>query len=703
MEVKIMRSVISKGKNIMEAIELGLNVLGVEQNEVNIEVLHQEKKGFLKIGNKLATVKLSKIDTPNNTTASTDFMSLLNIIEDDEKAFEILPQFQESNQVIALSSPNKIIVNDEEKEEKKEAIAWVEEGKLFVQNTPTHYPVVSIDKGIEVKLNGVLTKELSLILSQNDTVEIYGVKEEKETKWSVSMDSNKLRVTLDVEPGYQLIRTIRDTKPSRQIRLVADKHKEPFNTLTYEQVIQAMGSLQVKYGFNHSEIMKAVETLKKGSFEIATGKESMNGQDGWFETMVKTHSEKTLIEDESGKINFREQRIINTVDAGSVIGVVHLPVAGRPGVTVTNEPLPAKQTNPVQLKLGTGVSLMGDKVVALESGRPTIEKRGRFVKVSLLQKLVIPGSVNLTSGNIRFNGDVTVMGSIEENMKVEAQGNIVVHQSITGAKVSAMNSIIAQQNVIGSELTAGQNNVFIAEMGFLLATMSEQIDKMIHVINQLMASSAFKSTDFPTIGLKPLIHILLERKFKNFIPITKNYLNNFKKGNHLILDEEWFEVSRTLERLFLTASKEITTLEEIIQLASNVRNLYESSQTPAESVSYINISSATNSQLYCSGNITILGKGCINTKIHSEGMLVIDKVLRGGEVYAKQGVQIQESGSENGTITIITVPRNQTIRINKAMEGTTLIIGNVRKVIDETTHFINARLNTTGEIVFDYL
>jgi hypothetical protein len=696
MEVKIMRSIISKGKNVMEAIQIGLDVLDAQKNEVDIEILEQEQKGFLGIGFKFATVKLSKQSSSGNVSQEPTKVEMDRVIDDIEKTIEMLPDHQEITQVIA-STPTRH--NRVDNEKKQEALAWVEQGKLYVQNSPTHYPRVTIDKGIEVSLNGSLIKEKYFILTQEDNVDIYGIHEEKETKWSLSIDSNKLKVRIAIEPGYKIKRTIRDTEPSHHITLIADENKESFNTLTYEQVIQAMGNLHVIYGFNHSEIMKAVEATEKGSFDIATGTSAIPGEDGWLEVKVDIHTDNSLKEDESGKVDFREQRTIHTVEAGTVIGIIHPPVPGRPGVTVTNEPLPAKQTYPLLFKIGQGIHLVGDKVVAIESGRPSIEQKGRLAKASILQKLVHPSDVNLASGNIHFNGDVTIIGNVQDNMVVEAGGDIVVQKSINGASVFAVNSIIAYQNVIGSELSAGKNNLLIAEMGYLLATISEQMEKMILVINQLTGSSAFKSSDFPRTGLKPLIHILLEKKFKTFTTIAKKYMNFYQKGKQFLFDEEWSEVSTTLNRLFLTVSNEFTTLEEIVELSNKIKTLYESSQSPAEPKSYITISSATNSQLYCSGNITITGKGCINTKIHAEGKLQIEKVLRGGEVYANGGVQINETGSESGTSTIVAVPSDQTIRINKAMEGTILKIGHTRREIKETTLSVHAWLNENGEIV----
>jgi len=41
-----MRSVVSKGKNIEEAIQLGLKLLDTKKEEVDIEIIQHETKGF---------------------------------------------------------------------------------------------------------------------------------------------------------------------------------------------------------------------------------------------------------------------------------------------------------------------------------------------------------------------------------------------------------------------------------------------------------------------------------------------------------------------------------------------------------------------------------------------------------------------------------------------------------------------------------
>ena len=88
---------------------------------------------------------------------------------------------------------------------------------------------------------------------------------------------------------------------------------------------------------------------------------------------VNTKVEVGLKEKEDGRIDFRELKAIPYVDKGKVIGIIHPPIFGKLGYTVTNEPIPAKQTFPLTVQAGKGIAVIEDKIIAKESGRPKIE------------------------------------------------------------------------------------------------------------------------------------------------------------------------------------------------------------------------------------------------------------------------------------------------------------------------------------------
>ncbi|WP_096199944.1 FapA family protein [Bacillus sp. FJAT-45350] len=692
-----MRSIVSKGKDIKEAINLGLSLLDVTINDVNIEIVQHETKGFFRIGSKEAVVKLVKLQTDSlNIKSENQVSDRFDLLE---SVISTIPD--EKINLVKTDIEEPIVKEFNETSDHLSGKVWVTNGVLHCQASPVQFPMISTTEGIKLYKNNQELKEKTHIVTDKDIYELKVENEEIQTIWSVKMDPEKLKVFLQVEPGFIITRSIPDIEAEYHINLYVEEVKEVYNHLTYEAIIEKLQSLRVIHGFNQSEIMKAMETKVSGTFEIATGIEPKQGKGGWVEAKIDLETHVGPKESEDGSVNFREIKTIPNVTRGQVVAIVHPPVAGQHGYTVTNEPLPAKQTFPVKLNLGRGISLVEDKLVSTESGRPQIEKRGQLVKVAIMQKLTHRGDVNLTSGNIHFKGDVEVTGNIEGGMLVEAGGDIIVHKEINRANLTASGAIISYGTVIGSELSAGKNNMLIAELGHILGSLHQQTEKIIVVINQLIQSPAFKNTDFTRGGLQPVIRILLEKKFKNFPPLAKRYVDVIRKADGYLEDGEWRNLSLNLRQLFLTLSNEQTSLERIKDLSHKMKELHELSITPVEPDSYMIIPSVSNSHLYCSGNVKILGQGCVNTKIHAGGEIHIKGIIRGGEVYGKLGAIINEAGAEIGTATVIAVPHDQKIMIDKAMEGVTIRIGNVKYIFKETRYHIQAYLDKNDRIIFE--
>ncbi|MFB1100482.1 flagellar assembly protein A [Terribacillus sp. JSM ZJ617] len=686
-----MKSIISRGRNVREAIELGLELLSVSKKEVDIEIIQQEENGFMGIGKKKAVVKLTFVNkNVNNNKENSSVKHLVDkVLQTDQ-----LEQSNYQKKLKEIESPSL----DEEDLAGK---AWIEDGDLYVKDSALGYATVDIEDDIQLFKNNILVTTSTTVITETDLLEIkYIGDKKKETRWKVKVSDEKLSVLLEIEPGYIIKHKLKDVRPNHNIRLEAEKIKTTNNTLNYDDVIKKLEEHRVIYGINHREIISAIETSEPGTYEIARGKSADPGKDGWLELMVDIDLKSGLVEDENGKINFREIYSIPTVDLGKVIGVVHAPIPGKPGVTVTNEPLPAKQTNLLQLNL-KGIVEVDNKLVAVESGRPAIEQRGTLVIASIKPKLFHRKDVNLSSGNIRFNGDIEILGDVEESMVVEAGGNIFVHKSIVRANMVTTKSIAVKGNVISAELTAGKHNMLIAELGQLLGKMHVQLDTMIALIRQLQQEPAFKSSDFETKGLYPLLSIFLEKRFKSFIPYAKNYQEVVKNGREYLEGAGWHQVAEMINEVFLTLSNRIITIERLLHLSKKMKELVKFSEVPIEPNSFITVSDTINSNLYCSGDITIIGKGSINTKIHAGGKVRVNGILRGGEVYGQEGVIINELGSDSGTKTIVTVPAEQTIEVNKAHEGTVLSIGNAVHKLEYAKSNFTARKNSNDIIIFD--
>jgi predicted RNA-binding protein Jag len=679
------QTIISKGNNVKEAINLGLEILGATNEEVLIEIIQKEKKGILHIGSKPAIVKLTKIKTQkdqNEETTKDAVQGTLAVLNENK---------EKKSMALNPSSTEEL-----------EGKVWVKNGQLFYKTSPFLYPTVTIGRGVKVFKNHQLMNG-TIILEKNDQIDIQVEKEQiVKTKWSITIDEKKLNVILQVEPGMKKTCKLSDIPPSHHIELNAEEQIEIQNDIQYKQILQKLKELNVVHGLDYSKIVEAVNTKEPGSFIIAKGVEPKEGKNGWVELIINTNQQKGPKLRKDGTVDFRELTNIPTVTEGQVIAVVHPPVRGVPGITVTNEPILPKEPYPVTVRLGKGVSMVeeGTKIVATETGRPHIEQKGQMVNVSVIPKFIHHGDVDVSTGNIRFKGDIDITGSVQDEMNVEADGNIVVFGNVNRASVTSKQSIFIHHNVIGSIVSAGENHMITSELIHLLSSIEQQLKQLIFGIKQIMTTSTSKEIDLKQNGLFSLIKLLLDQKFRMFPMTIKQYIDICRNEKHF-LEDEWMVLAEQLQNCFFSSvPNDCHSLGYFTMLLNHVRELLNKHQDRKSQDASVELLYALNSTIYCSGDITILGQGCYNSKIHAGGLLRINGVLRGGEVYARGGAVIKEVGSPVGVSTFIMVPHDQTIKMERVWEGTTIQIGKVKYSFYKELRFVEVALNEQGQIIF---
>ena len=116
------------------------------------------------------------------------------------------------------------------------------------------------------------------------------------------------------------------------------------------------------------------------------------------------------------------------------------------------------------------------------------------------------------------------------------------------------------------------------------------------------------------------------------------------------------ETSVYFSNVFLTLTYPIRKIEFLIYLVDEVKHLCEEQESSKDPDSFLCVSNCLNSQLYSSGDLSIIGQGSIHSMIHADGELLVKGIVRGGELYARKGMSVQEVGSESGTKTKLIVP-----------------------------------------------
>ncbi len=173
---------------------------------------------------------------------------------------------------------------------------------------------------------------------------------------------------------------------------------------------------------------------------VARGVPAQKGPDGWFELYVKTSGrEIDLNVDDEGKIDFKNLNAYSEILAGQKLGVVHLPKPGQTGMSVQGVALPADPGEPCELTAGEGVELkFNDRAAfATKAGRAVYDKN----RLSVVDSILVRGNVDLTIGNINFNGSVEIKGDVPDDFDVKASQDLVVGGTVGACHIESGGSM----------------------------------------------------------------------------------------------------------------------------------------------------------------------------------------------------------------------------------------------------------------------
>lgn len=212
------------------------------------------------------------------------------------------------------------------------------------------------------------------------------------------------------------------------------------NSIAPSELIELLAKNDVKDGLDLEEIAKfcskAAMGINQEEVLIASGREPVTGRDGWLELSVKTAGEELEFEeDEKGNVDLRTLQSFTNVEAGQKIGVIHLPGEGEPGQTVHGLPIPPIRGLPLELRTGEGVELGEDGLSAHATNAGRVVFDGSTL--SIAEEFVVSGDVDMSVGNIDFNGFVEIKGDVLDDFDIRASKGIRVSGAVGACRLES--------------------------------------------------------------------------------------------------------------------------------------------------------------------------------------------------------------------------------------------------------------------------
>lgn len=660
-----MKSVKCRGRSVEEAVTKALKILNAKKDDVVVEVLEEPEDRVFGLFVKPAVVRVT-----------------------------LKPQEEEND----AESPHNDPV---EQPSLKPGMIQIVNGVVEHMADEERHPTITPSENITVLVNGKPI-EGETEIHPNDMIELKStILEKQDGSFHIYFDEQKITAYLDVEPGYIERYAPIDTPPTFYLTVNEKIVKEPYVSFTKEDILNELRNRNVTIGIDESAIEQALEQLDQPDLYqeiiIAKGKPPIEGENGYVEFLVQyeiSNIQPKLKED--GTVDYREIRQIPMVDVGDTLGIIHPPKEGQDGLNLENRPIKPKTIHEAIVK-GRGIEIVDNKIVAVEKGTIRVNKRVPIYQIDIIQKLVHHGDVDLKSGNIAFVGDIEITGNVEENMTVESSERILIMQNVHGATVEAVNEIVVNRNIIRSKLIVGK----IEENEIVLKEKTGELLNEIKMFEQslLQLVLANRRANAGPIDMAAIVRVLVQQKFKQLT----NQLNEYFKLLHDVKDYELFNLNEMIDMLYKTFFQFDRTLLEdemlFLTIQEKLGTLYRYYEQKLEPTSKVTIGQAQQSEVFCNGDIYLTGRGAYNSTFHAEGKFVTNGFIRGGSIFARKGIEVNEVGSGFGVETLLHVPATETIRINRAKEDTILQIGKRKYRFVKERTFIEARLDETGTLV----
>ena len=218
--------------------------------------------------------------------------------------------------------------------------------------------------------------------------------------------------------------------------------------LTKEEIIDALHHSRVNFGIDYKLIEEWVEhRIYNTKYVIARAKAPVQGRNGrviyCFNTNMNGHPR--LLED--GTVDYHQLDNIVHIEAGAKLAYLERSIPGTPGMSVTGVKVLPARVKEARMKHGRNIVVSEDGATMYSevSGHAYLVDGKVFV--SNIYEVV--ADVDASTGDIEYDGDIHVAGTVRSGFTLKASGQIFVEGMVEGANLYAEGPIIIQGGIQG--------------------------------------------------------------------------------------------------------------------------------------------------------------------------------------------------------------------------------------------------------------
>lgn len=658
-----------QGKNLEDCLEQASNQLGIPRNELNYKVINDKKSIFKR---------------------SFSITVYVELEEDKDTYYSIEETLEEKKDEVQEEDTNVF--------ESGVGTVAVQGGQLIIKDadadSTVEKPTVLKGKGVNLRVDGNDVAGRVPVTSKSE-IEIEFENQQGKREINISISEDKMECYISLKYTPERIYGLQDVKENTKIVLNSVLIKEKYPPLYNEDdIITVLKSKGVNYGYCSDNIKACSNSKDVDNVLVAKGKPSIPAKDDVVEICFKQHATNEFDLDESGNVDFKSIGNISSVKKGDCLCKKSIGHDGIPGMNVFGQVIPSKKRKIKDIVAKEGCELVDNNVIiATMDGKPQV--KGNLFSVHNVHKIM--SDVDIKTGNIHFIGDVIVYGDVKEGMNIEAGNSLFINSNVFRAVLKAGSDVEVKGNIISSSIVAGSGYVEVLKYSESLKALANTLHEFSNIIHQV------KHNKFATqnISDSSLMKNIVDSKFRTF----KNDVNTTLKYMYILKDTQNKAFRMISEKLSDAYFTKINDYKEIKHIEELINEKLEAMSGYGEVLSNIILNYAQDSNIECSGDVIITGKGVYKSCITSMNELIFsgneNSTARGGMLRAKEKIEAKIVGAPTGVGTTLAVSKEGHVYCSIAHLNTKIIIGEKETVLDESYRNLHAYLNKDSELVVD--
>ena len=180
---------------------------------------------------------------------------------------------------------------------------------------------------------------------------------------------------------------------------------------------------------------------------IAEGQPVKEGTSAWVEYFFNTDTKIRPKLNEDGSVNFKELNVVNQCKQGDILARLHKEVPGESGITVKGSRIKPAEVRKGILKYGKNISLDEEGMVLASEVSGHVQLIDGKVFVTDVYTVQ---DVDNSTGNIDYEGSLSIEGSVLSGFSVRVSGNVTVNGVVEAAVIEAGGNITIARGIKGA-------------------------------------------------------------------------------------------------------------------------------------------------------------------------------------------------------------------------------------------------------------